>query len=325
MRAVRYHEYGDESVLTVEEIKRPSVDSGEVLVRAEAASVNPIDTYIREGNVKPTNGLPHTLGADLSGVVVETADSVDRFSEGDRVFGTGLGLFSQGSYADYVAVPQEHLARLPADVSFESGAAAAMAFTTGWRALINRGNLQIGDTAIVHGASGGVGHAAVQIADVAGAYVVGTARKGDSAEFVHDCGADAVVDYREEDFADALDQTTGNGGADVVLDTHADLHLGANLHNLSRDGNVIVIGEQDTISLDPSISMQAKQKDANFRFMSIMASVTDQSSILADVAKKLSVGDFTVKIDQVYSLDEVSEAHQKLMDSGTLGKIVLDV
>ncbi|QZA88554.1 NADPH:quinone reductase [Salinarchaeum sp. IM2453] len=325
MRAAQYHEYGDESVLTVRDVDKPSIESGEILVKTEAASVNPIDTYIREGDVKPTAGLPHIPGADLAGVVAETADDVNRFSAGDRVFATGLGLFSQGSYAEYVAVPQEHAAILPEEITFDSGAAAAMAFATSWRALINRGDLQIGDIAVIHGASGGVGHAAVQVADAAGAYVVGTAREGDPSEFVYDCGADAVVDYRSEHLADELNQVTDTRNVDVILDTHADIHLDANLQNLSRNGNIVVIGEKDTISFDGAISMRAKQTDANVRFMSIMASADDQASILSKVAEKLSTGDFSVKIDRTYSLAEISKAHQKVMDSSNIGKVVINI
>lgn len=324
MRAVRYHEHGDESVLTLETVDQPEPNPGQALVRIEAASVNPIDTYVREGAVSPPSGLPHVGGSDLAGVVEAVGDGVTAVEEGDRVFATGLGLLSPGTYAEYTVAPVDQLAPLPDGVSFQDGAAAAMAFATAWRALVTRGDLELGDVALVHGASGGVGHAAVQVAKAAGATVIGTARDGEPAEFAESVGADAVVDYRSDDLAGDVAAAADGRDIDVVFEPHGDAHLEANLTNLARGGRIVVIGEKNPITLDPGLSMEAKKADADFRFMSLMASPDDQVPILERVGERLADGSFTIEIDSVFGLDEVPDALGALMSSGTLGKVVLD-
>jgi len=324
MRAVRYHEHGDESVLTLETVDKPTPARGEVLVGIEAASVNPIDTYVREGNVRPPSGLPHVGGSDLAGVVEAVGEGVTAVEPGDRVFATGLGLFSPGTYAEYTVAPADQLAPLPEAVSFEEGAAAAMAFATAWRALVTRGDLRLGDVALVHGASGGVGHAAVQVAAAAGATVVGTAREGEPAAFARSLGADAVVDYRSDDLGGEIGAALDGRGVDVVFDPHADAHLDANLDCLSRGGRIVAIGEEGPITLDGGLPMAAKQADADLRFMSIVASSGDQAAILERVGERLADGTFSVEIDSVFGLEAVSEALSRLSASGTLGKVVLD-
>lgn len=324
MRAVRFHEHGDESVLTVEDVPRPDPAPDQAVVRVEAASLNPIDTYVREGNVSPPSGLPHVGGSDLAGVVEAVGDDVERFDAGDRVFATGLGLFTPGTYAEYTVAPAAQLAPLPKGVLFRDGAAAAMAFATSWRGLIARGGLRLGDVALVHGASGGVGHAAVQVAAAAGARVIGTARMGAPAELARDLGADDVVDYQSETLSDDVADAADGRDVDVVFEPHADAHLEANLRTLARDGRIVVIGEEQPITLDAGLSMTAKQADADIRFMSIMASSGDQAEILRRVGERLADGTFTVEIDSVYGLEEASEAQRELSSSGTVGKIVLD-
>lgn len=325
MQAVRYHKYGDENVLTLEDgIEKPTPTSDQVLVRIKAASVNPIDTYLRKGNVPPANGLPHIGGSDMAGVVEAVGDGVSGFEEGDRVFSTGLGIFSQGTYAEYTVAPANMLAHLPENVSFREGAGAAMAFATSWRALIDRGGLSVGDVCLVHGASGGVGHAAVQVAAQAGSYVIGTAREGDPSSLARSVGADAVVDYRSTTLADDLAAATDGRQVDVVLESHADSNLEADLACLARNGRIVIIGEESPIEIPSGLSMTAKQADADLRFMSIAASPNDQASILQQVGSRLADGRFSVKIDSVFGLDGLPAAHDRLMSSGVLGKILVD-
>lgn len=325
MRAVRYHEHGDESVLTFEEnVERPVPDAEQVLVRIEAASINPIDTYLREGGVSPATGLPHVGGSDMAGVVEAVGEDITHFEAGDRVFATGLGIFSPGTYAEYTVAPADMLAHLPEGVSFREGAAAAMAFATAWRALIDRGELSLGDICLIHGASGGVGHAAVQVAAQAGSYVIGTAREGEPASLARSLGADAVVDYRTDEMARSLEAAADGQQLDVVLEPHADSQLEADLERLTRGGRVVIIGEEASIEIPPGPSMTAKQADADLRFMSLAASSDDQAPILRQVAPRLADGRFTVEIDSVFGLDELPAAHERLMSSGVLGKIVID-
>jgi len=167
----------------------------------------------------------------------------------------------------------------------------------------------LGDACLVHGASGGVGHAATQIAAAAGSHVVGTARDGDPASLVRSLGADAVVDYRSEDLAGELAEATDGRPLDVVFEPHADSNLEADLTRLERGGRIVIIGEESPIAIDSGTSMTAKQADADLRFMSIVASAEDQAPILRRVGELLADGTFTVEIDRTFGLNELSEAH----------------
>ncbi|XVH31607.1 NADPH:quinone reductase [Haloferacaceae archaeon DSL9] len=324
MKAVRYHEYGDESVLQVDDVDVPEPGADEVRIEVRAASINPIDTYIRAGNVEPKTGLPQTTGSDLAGVVDAVGENVVEFQPGDRVYATALGLFEPGSLAEYATVPASVLASLPDSVSFEEGAAAAMTYATAWRALVDRGELAIDDVCVVSGASGGVGHAGVQIAKAAGAFVVGLARDGDSAAFVSDLGADAVVDYAAADLAAALEAATGGRPIDVVLESHADANLQAELVELARGGRIVVIGEDNPITLDAGTSMTAKQADLDLRFMSLAASRGDQKRLLESAARFLADGRFTATVDSTYALADAADAYGRLSEPGVHGCVVVD-
>ncbi|WP_336361172.1 NADPH:quinone reductase [Haladaptatus sp. ZSTT2] len=325
MRAIRYHDYGDESVLSLDEVPRPEPAAGEVRVAIEAASVNPIDAKLREGLLKPTAGLPHVCGVDLAGVVDEVGAGVTRLEPGDRVYGTGFGWQDDGTYAEFAAVPADRLAVLPEGVSFETGAAAALVCTTAWRALVTRGDLRVGETCLVHGASGGVGHVAVQIAARAGATVVGTAHGAEAAEFVTGLGADAVLDYREDELADAVHEALGGRPADVVLDAHAAKHLETDLAAVGRGGRIVVIGQGAPVTLSPSVSLAAMFDDVDVRFMSIMASTDDQRRVLDAVSPLLETGEISPSIEATYPLSEASAAMKHAASSGVLGKIVINV
>ncbi|WP_248895457.1 NADPH:quinone reductase [Haloplanus halobius] len=322
MKAIRYHEHGDADVLTVDDVPTPEPAADEVLVRVHAASVNPIDTYVRDGGVSPVGGLPHVGGADAAGVVDAVGDDITDFVVGDRVFATGLGLFESGSYAEYVAVPANRLATLPDGVSFVDGAAAAMAFATAWRGLVTRGDLSIGDVCLVQGGAGGVGHAAVQVADHAGATVIVTT--GDDAAFVRDLGADAAVDYHGDDVADRIREAVGDD-VDVVLETHAAANVETDLEVLGRGGRIVVLGEEGPITIDPGASMTGKIADADIRFMSIMASGDDQAPILERVGPLLADGTFEVEIEATYPLESAADAQRRVMSSGSRGKVVLEI
>ncbi|MFD1632258.1 NADPH:quinone reductase [Haloplanus ruber] len=322
MKAIRYHEHGDADVLTVDDVPTPDPGHDEALVRVHAASVNPIDTYVREGGVSPAGGLPHVGGSDAAGVVEAVGDGVEGVAVGDRVFATGLGLFEDGTYAEYVAAPAASLAPLPDEVSFADGAAAAMAFATAWRGLVNRGGLSVGDTCLIQGGAGGVGHAAVQIADHAGATVVATA--GSDRAFVGDLGADGVIDYAGDDVADRIREAAG-GEIDVVLETHAAANVTTDLEVLTRGGRIVVLGEEEPITIDPGASMTGKIADADLSFMSIMASRDDQAPILERVGRLLADGTFTVEIEATYPLEAAAEAQRHVLSDGSRGKVVLTV
>lgn len=324
MRAARYHEHGDPSVLTVEDVDRPSPGAGEVLVEVRAAGVNPIDTYIVAGNVPPAYGLPGQAGSDLAGVVAETGSDVEGFAASDHVYATALGLFEPGSLAEYVAVPADVLAGLPESVPFDEGAAAAMAFATAWLGIVDRGDLTLGETCLVSGAAGGVGHAGVQVAREAGATVVALARgEGDERDRLHELGADAVVDYRADDLAAEVEAAVG--GIDVALESHADANLLPEIEAVRRGGRVVVIGEDDRIALDSGPAMTAKQADLDVRFTSLAASRGEQRRLLESAAAFLGDGTFEAHVDSRFPLADVTAAYDRLAESGRRGRVVVEL
>jgi NADPH:quinone reductase-like Zn-dependent oxidoreductase len=176
MRAVRFHDHGGTEKLQVDEIDRHEPATDEVLVAVDGAGVNPVDTYFREGSYEPFT-LPMIPGIDVAGEVTEVGDGVEGFSEGDPVFGTGIGSQQYGGYAEYAAVPTDRLVRLPEGVDTVAAGGAGVAALTAWRALVDHAELQVGDRCLIHGGSGGVGHAAVQVAAAAGAQVITTDSK----------------------------------------------------------------------------------------------------------------------------------------------------
>lgn len=320
--AVRYHEYGDENVLQVNTVDTPTLSADEVLVEVHAAGINPIDTYVCAGAVG-AGDLPRTIGSDVAGVVTETGAEVDDFEPGDRVYATCRGVVGEGTVAEAVTIPASVLAGLPAGVPFDEGAAAAMTFATAWRALVDRGTVSLGDCCLISGAAGGVGHAGVQVAHAAGATVVGLARP-ESESFVASLGADAVVDYRAADLADEIVDAAG-GRVEVALESHAGTNLAGDLGALARGGCIVVIGEEEPITIDSALSMQAKQVDVDLRFMSLAASVEDQRPTLEAIAPRLADSRFEPKIDSQFALAETASAYRRLAETGVEGSIVIDV
>ena len=323
MRAVRFHEYGDESVLQLDDIDRPEANAGQARVRIHAASVNPVDTKLREGVLEPTSELPHVAGVDLAGVVESVGDGVTDLEADDRVYGTGFGWTDQGTYAEYATVPADRLGTLPESVSFQEGAAAAMVYTTAWRALRDCADLSIGETCLVHGAAGGVGHAGVQIAHAAGATVVGTARPGDPAAAVEADGG-VAVDYREAALVEAIRDAIGDRGVDVVLETHAGEHLLDDLDLLARGGRVSIIAQGEPITLTPERGLGAMIDDARLAFMSVMASADDHARLLNRIGPLLADGTLGPRIAARYPLAEAADAQAHAMSTGVVGKVVID-
>ena len=185
MRAVRFHEYGSPEVLSIEEVDRPDPAGHNVLVEIRAAGVNPVDTYLREGDYEP-NELPMTPGVDFAGVLTETSEHVEDFEANDRVYGTGLGREHHGGYAEYALAPTDRVVHLPDAVGFEAAGGAGVVAVTAWRALVDHAGLDPGGTCLIHGGSGGVGHAAIQLASATGARVVGIGETDPQVGFEND-------------------------------------------------------------------------------------------------------------------------------------------
>lgn len=298
MRAVQFHETGGPEVLRVEEIDRPQPGEGEVLIRVRAASVNPVDWKFRRGFMDVQ--LPAIPGRDASGTVEESNDH--RFSPGDDVFGS-----IAKAYAEYATVSADAIAKKPDGLSHELAATIPVAGLTAWQALFDKAGLESGQTALISGAAGGVGHLAIQFARMAGARAIGTA-SGRNRDFVLGLGADAFVDYTQQDVAEAVSDV------DVAFDTVGG-EVTATLVPALREGGAIV-----TIASAPPEEAAAVRGAR-----AIMHVTSPNPDELTRIAELVTSGEVRIELTEVLPLDEVQRAHE-LSESGHVrGKIVLTV
>lgn len=319
MRAVRFHEHGDADVLQVDEdVDEPTPNAHEILVRIHAASVNPVDTYFREGSYEP-GGLPWIPGGDFAGEVAEVGEGVDRFDEGDRVFGTGLGGGRPGTYAEYTASPEDRIAHLPDGVDFDEGAAIGVAGVTSWRSLIDHASLEPAETVLIHGGSGGVGHAAVQVAAATGARVLTTANP-EYADDLESMGADEVFDYSRDDLADAV---LDAGNPDVILDHRLDDYLDFDAEVAHTGTRVVGIGNTVPEAGWDNVAA-ARSKDIQLTLMS-MFNTPRIADHLEKLAYLMAEGDIEPHVERSYDLDDAADAQRDVMADSFLGKLVIDV
>ncbi|ELZ76118.1 zinc-binding dehydrogenase [Haloferax volcanii DSM 14919] len=319
MRAVRFHDHGGRDVLQVDDIDTPEPAAGEVLVEVAAAGVNPVDTYFREGSYQPF-AMPMIPGVDVAGTVAAVGADVTGFEAGDHVVGTGIGKDHYGGYAEFAAVPTDRLAVLSDDVDLVAAGGAGVAGVTAWRALVDHGGMQLGDTVLIHGGSGGVGHAAVQLAAASGARVIATAAP-DYHDRVAELGADVVLDYDRDDLADAVGAAATGDGVDLTLDHRMDDYLQFDADVAAHGGRVVGIGENDPeVGFD--LSSSARGKDLSLTMMS-MFNTPDLSAPLRELAGQMGAGEFEIDVARTYDLDEAAEAHRAVMEDSVLGKLVI--
>ena len=320
MRAVRLHEHGGPEVLTVDDVDRPEPGASEVLVEIAAAGVNPVDTYFRDGDYTPV-GLPFTPGVDVAGTVVAVGEEIDDVQAGDPVIGTGIGGGAhQGAYAEYATVPHDRVVTVPDGVDLVEAGAAGVAAATAWRALIEHADLAPTEDCLVHGGSGGVGHAAVQVAAAAGANVITTAAP-EYHDRVGELGADVVLDYGRDDLEEAVTEASG-GGVDVVLDHRLDDYLQFDSDVAAQGCRVVGIGENDP---DPAFENSAvpRSKDVSYQFMSLF-NAPDLRGILRAVGTLMAEDALTIEIARSYALEDAADAQVDVMEDSFMGKLVIE-
>ena len=318
MRAVRFHSHGGTDVLQVDEIDRPEPAAEELLIEVHGAAVNPVDTYFREGTYEPFT-LPMIPGIDAAGEVIAVGDDVTGFSEGDAVMATGIGKDHYGGYAEYAAIPTDRVVALPEGVDTVAAGAAGVAAVTAWRALIDHADLSLGDRCLIHGGSGGVGHAAVQLAAAAGAEVITTA-SSQYHDAVGKLGADHVLDYHRGDLAESVVEAS-DGGVDVILDHRMHEYLQFDADVAATGCRVVGIGEKDQ-NVGFSQSSAARGKDLRLTLMS-MFNTPDLREPLAHVARLLASDELDIEIAQRYDLNGASEAQRAVLEESFLGKLII--
>jgi NADPH2:quinone reductase len=318
VKAIRVKEFGGPEVLRLEDVPMPQPGSGEVLVRIHAIGVNPVETYIRSGTYARLPTLPYTPGNDGAGVVEQIADSVTEFRPGDRVY-TGGSV--SGTYAQCALCRTEQVHRLPENVSFAQGAAMGTPYATAYRGLFQRANAKPGETVLVHGASGGVGTAAVQLARARGLSVFGTAGSDEGLKLAREQGADEVFDHRAPDHFEQIMKATSGRGVDVIVELLANVNLGKDLTILAKGGRVAIIGSRGRVEIDPRDTMQ---RDVDLRGMVLPNTPpAEMASIHAALVAGLENGTLRPAIGKEFPLAEAAQAHRTVMEGGALGKIVL--
>src|SRR5438132_10408348 len=263
MNAIRVYEFGGPEVLRLEEVPRPQPGPGQVLLRMHAIGVNPVETYIRAGTYAYKPALPYTPGNDGAGVVEQVSADVNEFKPGDRVYTAGS---ISGTYAEFALCKAEQVHPLPANVSFEQGAAMGTPYATAYRGLFQRAEAKPGETVLVHGASGGVGTAAVQLARARGLRVCGTAGSDEGRKLAREQGAHEVFDHRAPDHSEHVMKATGGRGVDVIVELLANVNLGKDLPILAKRGRIAIIGSRGKVEIDPRDTMQ---RDADVRGMAL--------------------------------------------------------
>ena len=318
MKAIIVREYGEPEVMRLEEVETPQPAAGQVLVKVEAAGVNPVDTYLRTGIHAHAPQLPYTPGKDGAGTIEAVGGSVSKFQRGDRVYTSGC---ISGTYAEYTLCEEKHLGKLPDNISFEQGAGVWTPCATSYRALFQKAQAKAGETVLIHGASGGVGVAAVQWAKNAGLTVIGTASSDDGKKLVREQGADAVFDHTDEDHFGDIREFTGGEGVDVIIEMLANENLERDFEALAMFGRIVIVGNRGTIPFTPR---QAMTKDATIYGMSLFNAPQEKINEIHDaIFNGLSKGSLKPSVSRQLGLADAPLAHRAIIEEKANGKIVL--
>ncbi|WP_453985430.1 NAD(P)H-quinone oxidoreductase [Brevibacterium casei] len=329
MRAITIPAPGDPEALQLTEVPTPEIGPDEVLVRVHAAGVNRADLLQRRGFYNPPPGATDIPGLEISGTIVALGAEVTGWSVGDRV----AALLSGGGYAEEVAVPAGQLLAVPDTYDLTAAAALPEVLSTVYSNVVGRGRIRIGEWLLVHGGGSGIGTAAIQVANLLGVKIVVTVGSEEKARFCRELGADAVINYRDEDFVERVHEICvrpdGTTGADVILDIIGAKYLERNIAALGTDGRLVIIGLQGgtTAELDLSTLLQARK---TITATTLRARPAEQKAeIIAEVAAQLwpavISGDIRPIIYDTVPLAEAARAHQILEDGDNIGKVLLTV
>ena len=318
MKAIRVHEFGPPEVMKLEEAADLRPGPGQVLVRIKAAGVNPVDAYVRSGIYARRPALPYTPGADAAGVAEAVGEGVTRIAAGARVFLSGT---ATGAYAEQALCEESQVHPLPDNVTFAQGAGVSIPYATAYRALFQRARARPGETVLVHGASGGVGVAAVQLARAAGMSVIGTAGSERGRDLVKAQGADHVLDHRAAGHLEEMTRINAGRGIDVVVEMLANVNLDKDLQVLAPGGRVVVVGSRGRVEIDPRGIMSHQASVLGMMLLTIAEA--DKVEIFAAISAGLRSGTLQPVVGSEIPLAEAARAHHRIMEAPAYGKIVL--
>jgi NADPH2:quinone reductase len=318
VKAILVREFGGPEVLKLEEVPTPRPAAGQVLVRVHAAGVNPYDTYMRAGTYAIKPPLPYTPGSDAAGVVEAIGDGVKKVKPGDRIY---TARTVTGAYAEYALALEEQVRPLPEKISFSQGAGVWVPYGTAYHALHHSAEAHASETVLVHGASGGVGSASVQMARAMGLTVFGTAGTQKGLDLAKREGAHQVFDHHKPGYQEEISQATGGRGMDIILEMLANVNLAADLKLLATNGRVIIIGNRGEITINPRDLMLRRASARGFTLWAVTpAEVAD---IHAGLFAGLENGTLRPVVGKELPLAEAVRAHKEILEPGAAGKIVL--
>jgi NADPH2:quinone reductase len=322
MKAIHVHQFGDPSVMKLEEIPDRTAGAGQVLVKVKAAGVNPVDTYIRSGVYAILPSLPFTPGTDGAGIVDAVGSDVREFKKGDRIyFGGTVEGRAVGAYAEAALCLPDQVHHLPKAISFEQGAGLNVPYVTAWRALFEKGRAQATETVLIHGASGAVGTAAVQMARAAGLRVFGTAGTDRGRKLVEEQGAHDVFDHTATDYHKQIIANAGGKGVDLVIEMLANVNLVRDLEMIVVRGRVVIVGNRGSIELNPRAIMS---KDAVVTgFTNWNATPKEAAVAHAAIIAGMERCGYKPEVGKEMPLADASRAHEAVLKPGAYGKIVL--
>ncbi len=335
MDAVQFAEHGGRDVIEYGEFPDPEVGSDEVLVDVKAGALNHLDIWTRKGMPGIDLEMPHVPGSDCAGVVEWVGEDATRFSEGDRVAliaGVGdermddptldprfhiIGEHVRGVHGEYAAIPEDNLVSVPEHVEWETAAAAPLVFQTAWRMLIHRGELQAGEDVLVLGASGGVGHAAVQVAAHAGATVYATASTEEKLEYAREIGADETINYAETEFGSEIKSLTDGRGVDMVVDHVGEETWEESLKSLTKGGRIVTCGA--TTGPNPGAGLNRMF----WNQLSVIGSTMATPEQAEEALELVWDGTFEPEIRDVLPMSEAARAHEMIEEREGFGKVVV--
>ena len=318
MKAIQVKEFGGPEVLKLEEIPTPKPDAGQVLVRVHSAGVNPYDTLMRAGTYPIKPPLPYTPGSDAAGIVAAVGTGVKKVKPGDRVY---TARTVSGAYAEFTLALEEQVYQMPEKISFAQGAGIYVPYFTAYHALFHEAKARGGETLLVHGASGGVGSAAVQIARNMGLKVFGTAGTAKGEALVKGEGAHQVFNHGKAGYTDEIMAATGGHGVNVILEMAAHINLSNDLKLLAQFGRVIIIGNRGDISITPRDLMARRAAARGFTLWAVNAQET--AEIQAGLHAGFENGTLKPIVGKEIPLVEAARAHREIVEPGAAGKIVL--
>lgn len=318
MKALILKSFGGPESFELRDVPKPVPHTGQVLVRVHATSINPLDYQVRRGDYADLVPLPAITGHDVSGVVEEVGPGVTSFAPGDEVWYTPQIFDGPGSYAEYHVAAEGIIGKKPPALSHLEAASLSLVGGTAWEALVVRAALRVGESILVHGGAGGVGHVAIQLAKAIGAQVFTTVRDV-NVEFARSLGADVIIDYEKEDYVDAILRETGGRGVDVVFDTIGGTTLSRSPDALAQLGRVVTIVD----TAHPQNLVQAWGRNASYHFV-----FTRQNrGKLDEMSALIANGQLRPHVGAVYSLADIPLAHSRLEspNDGIQGKIAIAV